>query len=166
PPPPRDAGFLHLRSDIERRRLAGMSLDEASDSAVGGGIYSAAHSAATYARLVELARDALAAGYSAVVDAAFLTRRQRAPFRALAKELGVPFHVLACSAPRDTLARRIEQRGAAAEDPSEATVEVLAAQCEAIEALDAATEGAIVCPADLDDDGRVAALGRARPGLG
>lgn len=159
-------GFLHLRSDIERRRLGGLAPTAPSHSELDGGIYTAAHGRATYARLAELARCALTAGFSVIVDAAFLTRAQRAPFRLLARTQGVPFHVLGCSAPRPLLEQRIVDRHRAGDDPSEATLAVLAAQCEAVEELDEDEMAALVSPASLDDTGTLARLGRARPGAG
>ncbi|MEQ8496975.1 MAG: AAA family ATPase, partial [Gammaproteobacteria bacterium] len=118
------SGFLHLRSDVERRRLAGLAPGAASGSRLGSGLYTRAASAQTYARLHDLARRALRAGFSVVVDAACLLRAERAPFFALAHELGVPCHLLWCEAPLTELERRIEARRAAADDPSEATLEV------------------------------------------
>ena len=157
-------GFLHLRSDIERRRLGGLAPAAASGSELGDGIYTATHTRATYARLVELARTALSAGFSVIVDAVFLTREQRRPFGALARKPGVPFHVLGCSAPRPVLEQRIEARRRSGDDPSEATVEVLAAQCDAVEALDDDEMAVLIAPGELDDARVLARLGRARPG--
>ena len=158
------AGFLHLRSDVERRRLGGLAPTAASGSELGNGIYTASQTRATYARLADLACSALSAGFSVIVDAAFLTREQRRPFRDLARELGVAFHVLGCSAPRPVLEERIEARRRSGDDVSEATIEVLAAQCETVEALDDDEMAVLVAPAELDDACVLARLGRARPG--
>ena len=57
-----------------------------------------------------LARTVAQAGYSAVVDGAFLQRWQREMFRETAAELGVPFAILAVSVPEATLRERIVRR--------------------------------------------------------
>ncbi|MEQ8662327.1 MAG: AAA family ATPase [Gammaproteobacteria bacterium] len=159
------AGFVHLRSDIERRRLAGLALDAPSGSTPGGGLYSRAASAATYAHLLALARGALRAGFSVVVDAAFLARAQRAPFFALAHELGLPCHLLWCTAPPAELARRITARQAAGDDPSEATLEVLARQRESVEPPDEIDPAQVLEARALERGSATAQLGRARVGV-
>ena len=112
---------VRLRSDVERKRLYGLAPDEAS----GGTIYTPAATLRTYARLGELAETALQAGWSALVDAAFLKRAERDSFRALAQRLGVPFGIIAPAATPAELARRIAARQ---DDASEATVAVLQQQ--------------------------------------
>jgi predicted kinase len=47
----------------------------------------------------------------------------------------VPFAIVSCTAPREELARRIRERERRGDDPSEAGLEVLAAQSEAAEGL-------------------------------
>lgn len=157
------AGFIHLRSDIERRRLAGLALDARSDSAPDSGLYTPAMSAATYARLLDLATHCLAAGYSVVVDATFLKAAERAPFIALAAAQGAPLHILACAAPAAELRRRVAERAAHGSDASEATLEVLERQLAQMSAL-TAQESALVFSAEKleGDDASLAALGRPR----
>lgn len=159
-----DAGFLHLRSDVERRRLAGLDLEDASGSTLGGGLYTRQASAATYAHLRDVARRALTAGFSVVVDAACLARAQRAPFVAIAHELGVPFHLLWCDAPVAELERRIQARRAAGGDPSEATLEVLAAQRANAQPPTEIAPAQVVRPDGLAEALARGALGRTRMG--
>jgi len=128
-------GAVRVRSDVERKRLAGMPSGAASRSPINGGIYGEEMTAATYARLAELARHVLAAGYPVVVDAASLKAWQRGVFRALAKELGVPFLVLACHAPEEALRQRVVVRARAGNDASEADLAVLEQQMRALEPL-------------------------------
>ncbi len=126
------ADFLHtvrIRSDVERKRLFGLAPDATSD----GSIYTPEATTRTYARLAELAEAALTAGWSVIVDAAFLKRAERDQFRSLAGRLGVPFAILAPNAPPDELARRIAARQG---DASEATPTVLARQLAWLEPLD------------------------------
>ncbi len=63
-----------------------------------------------------LARDVLRAGYTALVDATFLSHARRARFFALARELGVPVYVLDFHASRACLERRVDARAPARDD--------------------------------------------------
>jgi hypothetical protein len=128
---------LRLRSDIERKRLFGLAPQDSSGSAVGGGIYQPETGQDTYHRLRELARQQLAAGWSTIVDAAFLRREERAAFQALAAEVGVEFFILAPQASPAQLRERILKRREKGGDASEATLAVLDQQMAWIEPLDA-----------------------------
>jgi aminoglycoside phosphotransferase family enzyme/predicted kinase len=119
------AGAIRLRSDVERKRLFGLGACQSSRDAQAGGIYDSASTARTYARLYELARIALEAGWPVVVDAAFLRRAQRLPFAALAASLALPFAIIDCRASLPELRGRIERRQANGRDASEADVAVL-----------------------------------------
>lgn len=126
------ADFLHtvrVRSDVERKRLFGLAPDGAS----GGTIYTPEATARTYARLAGLAETILRAGWSVIVDAAFLKRAERAAFRSLAHRLGGAFELVAPQTPREELARRILARR---NDASEATVEVMEQQLQCFEPPD------------------------------
>lgn len=116
---------IRVRSDVERKRMAGLAAAERSGSGLGEGLYDPEASRRTYARLESLAEQMLASGWSVVVDAAFLTARERAPFRALARRGGFAFSTIVCDAPVEVLRRRIEARGAAGRDASEADRTVL-----------------------------------------
>ena len=156
-------GFIHLRSDIERRRLAGLALDARSDSAPDSGLYTAAMTHATYGRLLTLARSVLAAGFSVVVDATFMHAGERAPFAALARQLDAPFHILALNAPADELRRRVAERTARGDDASEATVEVLERQLREVRPLTTQESASMVSAEMLEEnDMSLASLGRPR----
>ncbi len=116
---------IHLRSDIERKRLAGMPPRARSGSALARGIYARDMTAAVYDRLAECAADTIAGGYSTIVDATFARPEDRLRFRALAASLGVRLCLLYCHAPQPTLRRRISERSRRGKDPSEANLEVL-----------------------------------------
>ena len=128
-------GCLHLRSDVERKRLFGLAPDALSGSAVAGGIYTAEATRRTYGRLAELARAVLSAGRVALVDAAFLRRDERDSFAGLAREMACPFRILDLSAPEQVLRERVAQRGRVGGDASEATLAVLERQLEFAEPL-------------------------------
>jgi uncharacterized protein len=117
-------GGVRVRSDVERKRLAGIAPLERA----GHGLYSAEVTARTYDRMADVARAALLAGFPVVVDAAFLKRAERDRFRALARELGARFALVSCEAPADVLRDRVATRHRAGRDPSEADVDVLQRQ--------------------------------------
>jgi len=116
---------IRVRSDVERKRLFG--LDALADSRASGGkfLYSAEISQRTYARLKELARELLSAGYTVIVDAAFLKQQEREQFYRLAHELQVAFAIASIQASEAALRARIVQRHEAASDASEADIAVL-----------------------------------------
>lgn len=122
------AGAIHLRSDVERKRLFGLGALQHSAASVPGGIYGAEANRRTYDTLLERARLALVAGYPTVVDATFLARHERATFAALAAQLKVPFTILHCHAPDGVLRERVAARQAGGRDASEADVPVLQRQ--------------------------------------
>ena len=119
------SGAIRIRSDVERKRLFGLSPAARSGSAVAADLYSPAAGNQTYQRLAELARSIISAGFAAIVDAAFLERSQREQFQRLAADLQVPFVIFHCDAPVDLLRQRIRKRETLGRDPSEATQQVL-----------------------------------------
>ncbi len=131
-------GAVRIRTDVERKRLHGLGAGAASGSRIGEGLYTAETGRQTYGQVCALARAVAAAGYIAVVDGAFLKRWQREIFRETAAALGLPFVIVAVSAPEATLRERIARRRQRGDDASEATIAVLEAQLRACEPLDAA----------------------------
>jgi len=126
---------LRLRSDVERKRLHGLTPLQASDLAQRAELYGPQASAQTYASLRERAQALLQAGWTVLVDAAFLRRHERAAFADLARTLACPFGILAPQAPIEVLRERIARRQAQGGDPSEATLQVLESQLQWIEPL-------------------------------
>jgi len=114
-----------VRSDVERKRLHGLEPTAEASADLGAGLYAAAASARTYARLAEIARTTLSAGCSVVIDAAFLESERREAFLELGLEQGARPVVLACQAPHEVLRQRVAARRG---DPSDAGLEVLEAQ--------------------------------------
>jgi aminoglycoside phosphotransferase family enzyme/predicted kinase len=127
-------GGLRVRSDVERKRLAGLQPHESSCSRPGEGIYTRAFNDRVYDRLLDCARTVLESGELAIVDAAFLRREERARFIALAKTLGVPVTIVHCHAADSELRARLQARVG---DASEATPEVLTRQYRYWEAFTA-----------------------------
>lgn len=121
-------GAIRVRSDVERKRLHGLAANARSHSEVGDGLYSAQATEATYARLAQAARAIVGAGYTAIADAAFLRRAERAPLIEVAAALAAPALLIDVQAPAELLEQRIASRAKDAHEPSEASIEVLAHQ--------------------------------------
>ncbi|MDV6345071.1 AAA family ATPase [Nitrosomonas sp. Is37] len=127
--------MISLRSDIERKRLAGLDALAKSASSVESGIYSREFSRRTYDYLAELAETLLGAGWHVLVDATFIARWQRELFQQIAMRCGVVFYILDFSVPEALLRQRVQARSAAGRDASEADITVLELQLRTQEAL-------------------------------
>lgn len=134
-------GAIRIRSDVERKRLQGLPPLARTGSAIGSGLYDASATEATYERLAEAARAVAHAGYTAIVDAAFLRRSQRARLIEVARGLGVAIAAVDVRAPEALLRSRILSRF---RDPSEATVEILEHQMASAEPISCAERLPIV----------------------
>jgi len=155
-------GAVHLRSDIERRRIAGLDVRERSGSGLGRGLYADAMSVATYARLRACAAETLAGGLSVIVDATFQRRDQRAQLAALAAEQAAPLWVVHCHAPPAVLEARVAARSAAGTDASEADRAVLSLQEARFEPVSAAENLRVVDADTTADDVLARVLGEMR----
>ena len=118
-------GAARVRSDVERKRLAGPAAGARRAAPFGAGLYSAEMTLRTYQRLNEVAAMVLQSGYPVIVDAALLRRAERDALRELAARLKVRFECLWCEAPVATLRARIARRAAGGADASDATLAVL-----------------------------------------
>ena len=136
---------IRIRSDVERKRMAGLDAQERTHAGLDQALYSTATSDKTYARLLELAEEILYAGYNVIVDATFLQQSRRQAFQKLARQLSVPFIILEFTAPEELLRSRVAQRLAEGADPSEANLEVLEAQLVAQERLTESEQAAAMC---------------------
>lgn len=126
---------LRIRSDLERKRLAGVAPLAKRASGVGAGDYSRAATQATYERLLASAEAALDGDLSTIVDASFLDGRHREAFRSLARRKHCRFLIVSCNADPATLAARLDSREQDGHDPSEATHAVLQQQLRDAEPL-------------------------------
>ena len=117
----RAPGAVHLRSDIERKRLLNVSeFDRLPESA-----YGLETTARTYQRLRDLAATALDAGQSVIVDAVHLRPDERAAINEVASRSKARFTGLWLEAPVDRLMQRVAKRKL---DASDATAEIVSAQ--------------------------------------
>lgn len=111
-------GAVHLRSDVERKRLNGTpELERLPPEA-----YSLEMTQQVYAVLRERAEAVLAAGHAVIVDAVHQRPDERADIAAVAHESGVDFLGLWLEAPVEALADRVTARRG---DASDATAEVV-----------------------------------------
>jgi len=134
-------GAFQIRSDIERKRLFGYRALVQTGSGIDNGLYTQEANLKTYRHLKELAQTVLEAGFPVIIDAAFLKTEQRDPFRQLAADCGVPFHIIAFQASDQELCRRIKRRQ---NDASEATVAVLHHQQQSAQPLSEQEQSAVV----------------------
>jgi predicted kinase len=146
---------VRIRSDVERKRLAGIDADEPASASVQQGIYSPQFSHRTYARLADCAERCLRAGFDVIVDAAFLDATDREAFQKLAQQLRAGFAIASCQADPITLASRILQRGREHADPSDATLAVLDSQLRNLQPF-SANEQQYVIEVDTAQDTAVA----------
>lgn len=156
------AGAIRLRSDVERKRLAGMeATDRPTNDDHTQSLYAPATTRRVYERLATLARTVLAAGTSVVVDAACNTRSQREVLAVVAREAGVPLVWLDFDIPPDAVLARVTRRQAANSDASDASADVVRAQLAAREPITAEELSAVpgpppvrivrITPASFDD---------------
>jgi len=125
-------GAVQIRSDLERKRLYGYQAIEHTGSGLDSGLYTQEAGLKTYLHLADCAKAVLKAGFSAIVDAAFLKAGQRDLFRQLAADCGVQFHIVDFQASNEELSRRIRQRQ---NDASEATLDVLQHQLQSAQPM-------------------------------
>ncbi len=105
-------GALHVRSDVERKRLFGVTETQRLDRQH----YRIGAAQRVYAILEDKARAALAAGHSVIVDAVFAKPEERSAIERVAREAGRRFVGLWLTAPAETLIERVDKRRGDASD--------------------------------------------------
>lgn len=120
----RAPGAIHLRSDIERKRLLGAGEHDRLPEAA----YAQPVTDRVFAALREQAGLALAAGQAVIVDAVHRRPGEREAIAAVATAAGVPFTGLWLEAPLDTASARVSARHGDASDATAAIVARQAAQ--------------------------------------
>lgn len=137
-------GAVRLRSDIERKRLAGYGPQAQTGSGIHSGVYRHEMSEITYHHLRDTAAQLLDGRLPVIIDAAFLKRRERAACQQLARRHGAAFAILDVQAPVATLRDRIVKRQQQQSDPSEAGLEVLEYQIDHHDPLEASEQGDVI----------------------
>jgi len=117
----RTPGAAVVRSDVERKRMAGIGLE----ARMPTGSYSPELSARVYAALLARAERILRAGHSVVLDAVFAREDERRAAEALAVKVGVPFEGIWLDVPKEVAQARVAARQG---DASDATPDVVERQ--------------------------------------
>jgi predicted kinase len=117
----RAPGAAVVRSDVERKRLAGVGLE----ARMPAGSYTPGSSARVYAVLIARAERILRAGHSVILDAVFAREDERQAAQALAEKVGVPFEGIWLDVPKDVAQARVAARRG---DASDATPDVVERQ--------------------------------------
>lgn len=127
-------GVASINSDVVRKALAGKP-----GRRVEGyleGIYSAAMTEKTYAKMARDAEKLIARGKGVILDATFTQRGQRQRMARLAAKHHVPMLLIHCSVAEDTIRQRLIQRAAQGLDVSDGRWEIYLRQKANFEALD------------------------------
>ncbi len=124
----RETGVIHLRSDVERKRLFAGCTES---------LYSAATTEQTYQYLLQCAKTLLQSGFSPLVDATFTDRRYRDWFADLAATQQTRCVILDFVTPEEQLRKNISQRQQQGTDASDADLSVLEQQLQRYQPLSA-----------------------------
>ena len=149
----RAPGAVHLRSDIERKRLWGVDEHRRLPPAA----YARATTERAFAVLRDQAALALGARQSVVVDAVHLRPDERAAIADVAARLGIPFAGIWLETSYDIAADRVSARR---DDVSDATPEVVARQ--AAEPTGSISWARIDASGDFEDVARTVQLAATR----
>ncbi|MFQ5470545.1 MAG: AAA family ATPase [Gammaproteobacteria bacterium] len=126
---------IRIRSDIERKRMAGLSATESSQSGVAQDLYSRDNTQKTYDYLIHLSDLISSNGFNSIIDATFLKHNQREMFRLQAQRNNLAFVILNFQAPDEVLRQWITERQKQGDDASEANLKVLDHQQQTQEPL-------------------------------
>lgn len=129
-----ELGLIQLRSDVERKRLAGIPFNGRSTSGLYSDLYSEKQTKATYQSLLHLTKITLDSHTPVIVDATFQSKHTRDLFIQLATEKAIPYCILYCEASFEKLLEGVNKRSKN-NSISEANKEVLIAQQKKFEPL-------------------------------
>ena len=142
---------LRVRSDLERKRLADLSVQQSADGRIESGLYSPEVTDQTYRALARFCAAGLRSGFNMIADATFLRYRQRDLFAAIAAANGAQLVILDCAAPVRVLRDRIRLCLAENQDASDANLAVLEHQLTHHDPL-SESEQAIAVTIDSEHD--------------
>lgn len=138
-----------VRSDVVRKRLAGVPIDEHKYEGYEKGIYAKGFSEKTYAEAHREASELLKAGRSVIIDASYKSRAERERAASLARERGTRFFIIECVCDEETarsrLTRRMEEK-----EVSDGRWEIYGRQKKEFEKV-------------TDNEGRLITIDTARP---
>lgn len=119
---------VRIRSDVVRKHLAGVPLDQRAPSEA----YHPKFSDRTYTYMITTGESLVRSGYGVILDATFLHSKERSEVLAAAQRAQVPFRIVLCHAPPDEIAHRLEIRHG---DVSDANHDVMLKQLASFEPL-------------------------------
>ena len=128
-------GMIRLRSDVERKRLHGLSSMAGSRFGLNERLYHESSTQKTFDHLEQLAALLLQAGFGVIVDATFLRQSLRKQFIGLAERQQVAVTIVDMDVPPEICRERILNRQQHGRDASEATIDVLDRQLAAADPL-------------------------------
>ena len=111
-------GALHLRTDVERKRM----FDVGETTRLPEDTYTREISDQVYGQVIKKATTALQAGHTVIVDAVFLDEGERTAVEQVAANTGTPFTGLWLEADEKLLVKRVTKRRG---DASDATADVV-----------------------------------------
>ena len=117
-------GFKMINSDSVRKRLAAVPVHEHSFTEYGANIYSNRFTKITYDTMLAEAESLIGRGCGVILDATFKASADRQLALALASRHGVPVLFVECVVSEEEAIRRLERRGSAQNEVSDATPEV------------------------------------------
>lgn len=115
----RSPGAVVVRSDVERKRLASVPLEER----MLAGSYTLESSNRVYAAMLERAERALRAGHSVILDAVHARPEERAASEELARKIGAPFRGIWLDVAKEVAMARVAHRTGDASDATPQVVE-------------------------------------------
>jgi uncharacterized protein len=120
------AGFAVVRSDVTRKALAGLSLDEPTPVDTRAALYSPEWNDRTYAECLRRAEGMLFEGRRVLIDASFIDEERRRAFLGAAVRRGVPGLLLICQAQPEVIRLRLQNRRDDASDADWSVYEIAA----------------------------------------
>lgn len=142
-------GAKVIRSDVLRKELAGIPMDEHRYEEFGKGLYTEAFSEKTYAELHKEAVEPLKAGRPTILDASYKSKAERERAAAMAREQGVRIFIIECICDEKTVKSRLTER-MEKKEVSDGRWEIYEAQKKAFEEI-------------TDNEGRLIRIDTARP---
>ncbi|MEK7851850.1 MAG: AAA family ATPase [Deltaproteobacteria bacterium] len=103
-------GAAIIRSDVVRKKLAGISQDEHRYDDYGKGIYIKEFSEKTYTEVHREALQYLVAGRPVILDASYRSRAERERAASIAREAGARFFIIECLCDEETVKFRLTGR--------------------------------------------------------
>ncbi len=141
-----------LRSDVLRKRLAGIPPNADARAEFGAGLYTPENVEHTYQVLLDEAISTLEGGRSVIVDASFSSAGRRRRFLEAAVRLGHPVLVVHLDLPEEVVRARLLAREQDSDEPSDAGVEVYEAARAKFESPEQDVEARLRITVGADED--------------